>query len=309
MPTLLITVIGCAAVLFSAFGAVAAEPAGFRPVLSIGRATEDVVKTTGELAPLAELLAGRLSDLGVRRGEVRLAGDNKAETIIAMLRDGRLDIVAAGAFGAWRFQREAGAVPLALAWRGGMADARSLVFVRSDGPVSTVEDLVGRVVAFEDPRSTSSFFLPKCSLMARGYRLAALPSPEASVPEGAIGYVFAGSELNISSWVYFGKVAAGALDVTNWARPDQVPPQFKEAFRPVHETEALPRFLFLARSDLGAPAINRIRRELLSLPDSAVGREALAGHKITNVTTLARGTAHALDTVTELADRSGCLDR
>ena len=46
-----------------------------------------------------------------------------------------------------------------------------------DSGLNGVEDLVGKIVAFEEPHSTSGFVLPAGTLVQRGYRLRELDAP------------------------------------------------------------------------------------------------------------------------------------
>jgi len=62
---------------------------------------------------------------------------------------------------------------------------------------------------------------------AKGLELIELSSFNSIVPTDKAGYVFAGSELNISSWVFYKKVAAGALSNLAWASPKDVPESFR----------------------------------------------------------------------------------
>ena len=54
-------------------------------------------------------------------------------------------------------------------------------------------------------------FFQKIGMRAKGLELVELSSFNSIVPKDKTGYVFAGSELNISSWVFYKKVAARRL--------------------------------------------------------------------------------------------------
>jgi ABC-type phosphate/phosphonate transport system substrate-binding protein len=42
-----------------------------------------------------------------------------------------------------------------------MADYHALIFTRNNGATKRLEDLQGKMIAFEDPESTSDYVLPK----------------------------------------------------------------------------------------------------------------------------------------------------
>ena len=56
-------------------------------------------------------------------------------------------------------------------WKSGMSEYRSLIFTRKNGSLSRLQDLRGKIIAFEDPESTSGYFLPKFFLQRNGFKL------------------------------------------------------------------------------------------------------------------------------------------
>ncbi len=85
---------------------------------------------------------------------------------------------------------ETGARPLLRRLKQGEASYRSVLFARRDSGLQSIEDLRGHVIAFGEPFSTSSFLLPKASLVERGLQLERYEDPAADVPDDVIGYVF-----------------------------------------------------------------------------------------------------------------------
>ena len=96
-------------------------------------------------------------------------------------------------------------------WKGGMADYHSAIFTRKDGDVSRLEDLKGKMIAFEDAESTSGYFLPKVFLNKRGFKLSQKSQADAKVAENEIGYIFAQTQGRLMDLVLTKKVAAGAF--------------------------------------------------------------------------------------------------
>src|SRR5918992_1633744 len=75
-------------------------------------------------------------------------------------------------------------------WKGGKAEYRSLIATNKDIGTARLQDLRGKIIAFEDPESTSGYFLPKFFLQRNGFKLSPVTTPSASVPPTQIGYVF-----------------------------------------------------------------------------------------------------------------------
>ncbi len=158
-----------------------------------------------------------------------------------------------------------------------VSEYNSFIFVRKDSGIRRLEDLKGKVIAFEDPGSTSAYFLPKYSIEEKGLDFLEIELSNFPVPEDKIGYVFAHQELNISSWVFFKKVDAGALSNLDWHNQEENPGAFRKEYKIIYETQKIPRMLVMAREGLDKIFVTRIKEELLNMDKSEEGREALKG--------------------------------
>jgi phosphonate transport system substrate-binding protein len=157
-------------------------------------------------------------------------------------------------------------------WRGGMADYRSIIFAKKDGGPARLEDLRGKMIAFEDPGSTSGYFLPKVFLLTKGFKLAEKPSADAKVAPKEIGYTFTYSTDKIVELVLAGKVAAGAFSNDDHGRLDE---SRKTALATLAETESFPRNLVSVRKDLDAKTTDRLKEILLAMDRDAEGKQIL----------------------------------
>lgn len=243
-----------------------------RPLV-IGKVSDNPTKHFKTLRPIVDHMASRMSDLGISGGEVRLAKSN--EQMMRYLREGSVDWVTETAYSALEFEQRAGARILLKKWKKGVGSYHSVIFVRKDSGITSLEDLEGRVIAFEDPGATSSFFLPANELLARGMELVPLRSPRAQAPARGVGYVFSSEEINTTVWVHKGIVAAGAISDGDWIESDEVPPDFRDDLVLLHETPPVPRALELVRGDLEAPIVERLRALLLAAHDDPSAQSAL----------------------------------
>jgi phosphonate transport system substrate-binding protein len=106
-------------------------------------------------------------------------------------------------------------------WKGGMADYHAAIFTTKNGGTKRVEDLQGKIIAFEDAESTSGYFLPKLYLTKKGFKLLPKTQNDAKVSSGEIGYIFAGSQEKLVDSVLTNKVAAGAFSNDDHAALDE----------------------------------------------------------------------------------------
>lgn len=157
-------------------------------------------------------------------------------------------------------------------WKSGMAEYRSLIFTKRAGGMNRLTDLRGRAVAFEDPESTSGYFLPKFFLQRNGFKLVQKPGLQAAVASDEVGYVFAKTQSQLVELVLAGQVAAGAFSDDDYATLTGNP---KSHIEILAQTELLPRHLVSVRKDLPPALAERLGLVLLAMPDDDQGRKLM----------------------------------
>ena len=157
-------------------------------------------------------------------------------------------------------------------WKGGKAEYRSLIAARKDSNMSRLQDLRGKIIAFEDPESTSGYFLPKFFLQRNGFKLSQVPAENAKVPMTEVGYLFGKTQDNLIELVLSKQVAAGALSDDDYAALDN---QKKTNLNILAQTELLPRHLVSVRKNLAPELIQRLGRVLQSMNEDDEGRKIL----------------------------------
>ncbi|HEY1267688.1 MAG TPA: phosphate/phosphite/phosphonate ABC transporter substrate-binding protein [Candidatus Binatia bacterium] len=175
--------------------------------------------------------------------------------------------------------RNGASVLLLRRWKNGKAEYRSVVFTKKDGPVKKLDDLKGKLIAFEDPGSTSAYFLPKVYLMKKGLTLTEKPAPDSRVATKEIGYVFTYSTAKTIEMVLTGKVAGAAFSDDDFAKADD---QAKAQIAKLAETGAFPRNLVSVRKDLDPGLAKKLKDVLLGMANDAEGRKALANTDATD---------------------------
>jgi len=154
-------------------------------------------------------------------------------------------------------------------WKGGMAEYHALIFTKKNSETRRLEDLRGKIIAFEDPGSTSGHFLPKFFLSRRGFKLSEKTRIEPNVSPGEVGYIFVYSRDKIVDLVLIKSVAAGAFSNDDYATLDE---RKKSDITILAETDRLPRHLLSIRRDLAPVLVNRLEKLLLSMHQDPEGR-------------------------------------
>jgi phosphonate transport system substrate-binding protein len=220
--------------------------------------------------PLARYLAQQLQAEGIDHGRV-VVTDNIRQ-MAAFVREGRVDLYLDSPFPVLAVSRLSGSRLLLRRWKRGLAEYHAVIFARQDSGISRVEDLQGKMIAFEEPFSSTGYFLPKLVLMQAGLQV--VPKSEAADPVGRdeVGYVFSDTDESTMVWVLRGIVSAGAMD--NHRFPTEAKGSL-QSLKIIHETVAIPRHIVSARADLAPPLVARIKDILRHMDQLEEGKKVL----------------------------------
>ena len=223
--------------------------------------------------PLREFVgyvARKLSSTPVIAGTVVVAPS--ALQLVKLLEEKRVDFYMESPHATYLINRLGSATLLLRRWKGGMGEYRSIIFTNKESGISRVEELSGKMIAFEDAGSTSGYFMPKLLLLNKRLMLTEKPGPDAKVATKEVGYIFAGTDKNILNFVLAKKVAAGAFSNDDYAGVGE---KEKSAISILAESASLPRHLVSVRKDLPAPVAKRLKEVLLAMHEDAEGRAIL----------------------------------
>jgi phosphonate transport system substrate-binding protein len=227
------------------------------------------VGETKKFWPLASYLAQQLHSEGIDQGKVVVAESIPAMS--SLLQTRQVDLYIDSLFPSLAVSRLSGSKLLLRRWKTGKSEYRSVIFTRKDSAIARLEDLKGKVIAFEEPFSSTGYFFPKVDLLKKGLRLAPKKQGSEPVKTDEVGYIFSHGDTNTIFLVLNGAVAAGAVD-------DQKYFMFaknRDSFRIVHETASFPRQLVGYRADFPAKLVTRVKEVLLNMHQSEEGGKVL----------------------------------
>jgi phosphonate transport system substrate-binding protein len=244
------------------------------PVFRLGVVNERSEQPDLALQQYGSLVAHLADALGRKGISVsRLVIAHDVPDMARRVASGEVDAVIEGVFPTlWIARRTHALDPALLAWRKGQREYRSVFFVRKDSPVRRLDDLRGRLLALEAPRSTSAFALPLATLQLHGLR--ASPDSGAAGGGAAVRYVLAGSEANQGYWVLRGRADAGAFNDGDWQR---LPGTVRAELRIVHTPAPLLRWLVSFRKGLASDVRRAVQAAMTDMHRSEPGRDALQG--------------------------------
>ncbi|MBT2745202.1 phosphate/phosphite/phosphonate ABC transporter substrate-binding protein [Lysobacter sp. ISL-42] len=263
-------------------------------VLVLGRISDDPKAHYEQLKPLLDYVVPRMADVGIREGRILMAKD--VQQMGSYLRRGRVDWVSETAGTAMLLHQRADARSMLLTERDGVSHYHSVFFARRDSGLRSLDDLSGHNVAFQRPSSTSAYFVPAATLLERGLSLEILLSPTDRINQGAVGYLFARSELNISTWVHKRLVDVGVMSNLDWNNPRRVPDAFRRDLVEIGRSEEYPRAVEVVRHDLDPKVAARLREVLLDAAgDPDAGEALLRFFKTTRFMPIDPASQRALD--------------
>ena len=220
--------------------------------------------------PLTGYLAAQLRSEGI--DQVKVVVSDGISRMAAMLRQGKVDLLMDSPFPSLAVSHLSGSKLLLRRWMRGQEDYHGLIFTRRDSGLQRLEDLGGRIIAFDDPYSTTGYFLPKLKLEETGFAVVEMEEVSGPVERGEVGYVFSGADENTMVWVLRGKVLVGAID--NNAYADKARGK-QELLKVLYRTPPLPRDIVSYRADLAPKLVFRIKKILTEMDQSEEGRKAL----------------------------------
>lgn len=224
------------------------------------------VKKIKRFQPLARYLASHLKEFGIAEGDVVIARD--IEEMAGFLRDGIVDIDFDSSFPTLAVQELSGSQVIARRWKqADPTDWSTYITLKGSG-ITSVDDFVGKVLAFEDPYSTSGFLLPAGTLVQQGFTLREVSRPDANVAPGEIGYYFALDEENTVELLLRGLVAGGGFSNQDY---QELPEELIDQITAIGQTIAVPRQLVSARPGLDPQVVGKVRESLIGLDQTDEG--------------------------------------
>jgi phosphonate transport system substrate-binding protein len=242
-------------------------------ILVLGRISDNPQAHYEQLKPLLDYVVPRMRDVGITEGRILMARD--ARQMASYLRRGRVDWVTETAATAVQLQRQAHARPLLITERDGVSHYHTVFFARRDSNIGSLPDLRGHSIAFQNAASTSAYFVPATELLQRDLPMEILLSPMDRPTAGSVGYLFARSELNISTWVDKRLVDAGAMSNLDWDNPKRMPPAYRLDMKIFHQSGEYPRAVEMVRGDLDAQVRERLHQVLAEAASDPDAREPL----------------------------------
>lgn len=264
-------------------------------IITIGIVSDDPAGTIEKFQPLADYLAKNLAEDGILAGQVVVSPDQ--DSMNSSLQDGSVDLFFESPFGAIKAY-EAGAIPLLRRWKSGIPQYHTLIVVQKESRITTIEQLMGKMIAFEDSGSTSGYLLPKAYLVNQGFTVAEKTEATSPVDGTEIGYFFTGAVENSFAQLSAGVVAAAAIQSDDFEEFSQAD---KDQLNIVATTPDVPRHVALVSSRMTKALRDHLVEVLMGMEQTEEGKSVLqATEKTARFDKFPDGAVASLEALQEL---------
>ena len=237
-------------------------------VLVFGRIFDDPVRAIKDRQEFVDYLAKKLAPLGFAGGKIMVV--EKINLLAQALKEGKVDLFHDSVVPTLVLSKSAGSVPILRQWKYGEADYAGLIVVKKDSGINSLADLKGKVIAFEEPHSTSATVLPRMLLEEKKLKLMQIKTPETVTPD-AIGYTY-GSDGNALNVLITGRADAAT---TIHREIDRLKPEIRDSLKILGTTMKVPRQLLVVRKDIDPRLLKELKEVLLNMDKDPEGQGVL----------------------------------
>src|SRR3990170_1382272 len=257
--------------LLLAFGhALAAE----ERFLVFGRVHDDPVAAIKYRQGFVDYIAKKLAPLGITGGRVLVV--EKMHLLARAIKEGKVDLFHDSVVPTMVLSKWSGSIPILRQWKYGEAEYHSVILVKKDSGIDTLTDLKGKVIAFDEPHSTSAHVLPRMLLVENKLKLVQVIASGGAKPD-VVGFVH-GSDDSAPHLLVIGKVDAAA---TSHREFQVLRPEVRDQLKIIARTRSVPRQIISVRKDLDPKMVASLKEILINMDKVPEGQAALKGQQRT----------------------------
>jgi phosphonate transport system substrate-binding protein len=237
-------------------------------LLVFGRVHDDPVRSIRDRQEFVDYIAKKLAPLGIAGGRILVV--EKINLLAQALKEGKVDLFHDSVVPTLVLSKSAGSVPILRQWKYAEAEYEGVIVVKKGSGIDTLADLKGKVIAFEEPHSTSASILPRMMLEEKKLKLVQVKSPGTVKPD-AIGYVY-GTDGSSPNVLITGRADAAT---TSYREIERLKPEIRESLKIIGKTITVPRQLIAVRKDLEPRIVKELKEILTNMDKDPEGQGVL----------------------------------
>ena len=229
---------------------------------------DDPVRSIRDRQEFVDYMAKKLAPLGVTGGKIMVV--EKMRLLGQALKEGKVDLFHDSVVPSMVLSKWAGSIPILRQWKYGEADYAGIIVVKKNSGIDTLADLKGKVIAFEEPHSTSASVLPRMLLEEKKLKLVEIKSPGTVKPD-AVGYVYGEDGSAMNRLITDRVDAATSLD----REVQRLKPEIRETIKIIGRTISVPRQIISVRKDLDPKIVKALKEVLINMEKDPEGQGVL----------------------------------
>lgn len=236
--------------------------------LHFGRVHDDPVRSIRDRQEFVDYIAKKLAPVGFNGGKIVVV--EKMNMLAKALKDGKVDLYHDSVVPTLVLSKTAGSVPILRQWKYGEADYEGVIVVKKNSGINSLSDLKGKVIAFEEPHSTSGSVLPRMLMEEKGFKLMQVKAP-GSVKPDHVGFMYGadGSSINV---LITGRADAAT---TSHREVERLKTEVRDTVKVIAKTITVPRLLIAVRKDLDPKLVNELKEIMLNMDKNPEGQGVL----------------------------------
>jgi phosphonate transport system substrate-binding protein len=237
-------------------------------LLVFGRVQDNPVRAIRDRQEFVDYVAKKLAPLGFMGGRVLVL--EKVGQLAQAVREGKVDFFHDSVAATVVVSSLSGSIPILRQWKYNEAEYYSVILVKKDSGIDDLSGLKGKVIAFDEPHSTSAHILPRMVLLEKKLKIVRVVEPR-QVEMDAVGYIHS-SDDNAPNLLITGKVDAAA---TSHREFENLRPEIQSGIKIIARSMSVPRQLISVRKDLDPKVAIALKELLLSMDKNREGQGVL----------------------------------
>lgn len=237
-------------------------------LLVFGRVHDDPVRSIKDRQEFVDYMARKLAPAGFSGGKIVVVP--KMQLLAQALRDRKVDLFHDSVAPTMVMARAAGSIPILRQWKYGEPDYAGMIVVNKKSGINTLTDLKGKIIAFDEPHSTSASILPRMLLEESKLKLMEVKNGAAVKPD-TVGYMYGadGSSLEV--------LITGRADAATTIEReiDRLKPEIRDSLKVIGKTMVAPRQLLSVRKDLAVKVLQALKEILVNMDRDPEGQAVL----------------------------------
>jgi ABC-type phosphate/phosphonate transport system substrate-binding protein len=237
-------------------------------ILVFGRVQDNPVRAIRDRQEFIDYIAKKLAPLGFTGGRILVV--EKLGQLARAVDEGKVDFFHDSVAATVVMSKWSGTIPILRQWKYNEAEYYSVIMVKKDSGIDSLSDLKGKLIAFDEPSSTSAHILPRMLLAEKRLKLVLLAEP-GPVESDKVGYIHSTDD-NAPNLLVTGRVDAAA---TSHREFQALRPEIRDTIKIIARSMSVARQIISVRKNLDPKIVAALKELLINMDKNPEGQAVL----------------------------------